>query len=182
MRTSPFQRPSRQEPSSLNATFSVKKHKREGDLTVGVELTRRWGPGPDDGDQAHRQRNSANAVVYGRPISDLTTSTLKALRLTDITVGRAHRRRRHTEDGLDGLAGPTQLGDDLLVRERCKRLRNTRPISWYIASMSGIRAYPVRPSVHANLMAGHVLFDQDRRTFDDTRTHDEERRVDSLFR
>ena len=42
-------------------------------------------------------------------------------------------------------------------------------------------AYTMRPGVNADFMTSHVLFDQDIRTFNDTRTNNEEGCAQVLF-
>ena len=93
---------------------------------VGVEGTTGAGR-PDDRTETHGVRDRTDTVVLTNT-SDGVEHGFETQR-TNVTVGRTHRRRGNTEDGLDGLTGPAELGNDLLVGHRGKRLRQGELLS-----------------------------------------------------
>lgn len=103
--------------------------------TVGVELVVLSATRPDNGNHAHCKRDSTNAVV-------------------DITIGRTHSHWRDAEDGLDSLASPSKLSNDLLIREGGE--------VW------------MRPGMDTDLMSLDVFITEGIREFNHTRPDDEE--------
>lgn len=79
----------------------------------------------------------------------------------DITIGRAHRVRRDSENLPHSLLRPAERSNDLLVGLR--------------------RQVCMLPSVHRNLVSGHVLVLQDLGSGDGTRSDDEEGRGQILL-
>lgn len=81
--------------------------------------------------------------------------------LTNVTKGRTHRGGGDTKDTLDGLAGPSELSNDLRGGE--------------------LGEGTVGPGVDGDFVALHVLLDEDGGPLDDARSDDEEGGGDILF-
>lgn len=90
-------------------------------LTIGVEWSRLGCTSPDNWDHSHGQRDGTDTIVYEYRVSAIMLEWF-ALYLTDITERRTHGGGGYTEDSLNGLTGPSQLTDDLLIGQTGQRL------------------------------------------------------------
>jgi hypothetical protein len=79
---------------------------------------------------------------------------------TDVSLRRAHGGWGNSKDLLDSLTGHAKFTDNLLVGEGGEE--------------------SVRPGVDADFVTGHVLFDQNGRSLNDTRADNEEGGLDIL--
>ena len=70
-----------------------------------------------------------------------TRGCVQNLEHTNVSLGRAHGCGGNSKDLPDSFTSEGELGDDLLIGEGCEE--------------------SVRPGVDADLVAGHVLFNQD---------------------
>ena len=77
---------------------------------------------------------------------------------TNVSLGRTHGCGGNSKDPSDGLTGEAELGDDLVIGQGCEK--------------------SVGPSVYADFMAGHVLFNQDSWPLNHARADDKEGGLD----
>lgn len=105
---------------------------------VGVKVAA-IGAGPDDGGETHGAGNGADTIV-------------------NVTIRRTHCVGGDTSDFLDGLAGPAELGNDLLIGQGGKGR--------------------VGPSVDRELVTAHILCLKHLGARNSTRADDKERRLD----